>query len=147
MIAYALAFFAGVSVAVQIALNNTLTSYVSRGWVILISHLGGVLVMVALLIPYGSTSTNSAAIVSGLKSAPWYTFMGGLCGVLIVGSVLFSMKTLPLATVLSMVVAGEMFMSIVIDHFSIAGSQGVEISMGRLTGGVLICAGTYLLKQ
>jgi transporter family-2 protein len=138
---------AGICVAVQIGLNNVLGKSAPGLWVTLVSHLGGA-IFALLLIVLGTlfTSSVSRETLAQIASAPWYSFAGGIFGVTIVACVLASVRVLPIGTTLAMVVAGQFIASVLLERAGVLGLQPHPIDAARLLGIGLICAGTYLVK-
>lgn len=139
---------AGVCVAVQTGLNNVLGKSVPNIWVTLVSHLGGAIFALLLIIVSGFLSPRIAQQALGqISSAPWYAFAGGIFGVAIVASVMVSIKTLPVGTTLAMVIAGQLLASVIMEQGGLFGLQAHPIGIGRAIGIAMICGGTYLMKQ
>ena len=141
-----LAIVAGVSVAVQVNLNQKLMSYVPRSIVVLTSHLGGA-IFIALIIGFlGLQSGRHPLAGSAPAAAPWYLWSGGIFGVVTVSCITVALMDLPLPTTLSLVIAGELFTGLL---FEWAGAPDLMLSSAgaaRVLGAVLICSGAYLMK-
>ena len=76
-----------------------------------------------------------------LKSVPFWAYLGGVLGVLVVSSSNIVTPKVPAFYLTLLMFIGQLFSGIVVDYFK----EGV-ISTGRLIGGVLILSGlTYNL--
>jgi bacterial/archaeal transporter family-2 protein len=77
--------------------------------------------------------------------APWYAWAGGLLGALyIVGSV-FILPRIGAASLVALVILGQMLTALAVDHFGLLGVPAHEASWPRLAGAVLLVAGVGLL--
>ena len=139
---------AGICVAVQTGLNNVLGKSVPGIWVTLVSHLGGAIFALLLILGSGLLSPRVAQQgLAQISSAPWYSFAGGIFGVTIVASVLASVRTLPIGTTLAMVVTGQFIASTIMEQGGFLGIAAQPLGAGRAMGIAMICAGTFLMKQ
>lgn len=146
-LAIALATLAGLSVTIQVSFNNVLTAHVGNLWTIFVSHFGGALVALFLIGILVVWNMSGQPITAGFRSAPLYSLTGGAMGVIMVGSVLTALQTLPLGHVLALVTFGQLALALVFDHFGFFGVPQAAISPLRILGVLLLAAGTYLLRR
>lgn len=142
-----LALLAGLSVAVQAAFNTQLSKYSGNLWTTLVSHLGGAIVMAVVILIVLWCSPHTVTSYRQFKEAPWYAYTGGIFGVIIVFSVLNSVRILPLATVLALVTVGQLVTSAVVDHFGIGGLTPNPLNLQRWLGIIVMGIGVVLLKK
>ena len=93
--------------------------------------------------------TNTSAVVN-LKPAtvmPWYIWLGGFLGAIFVGYITWINQQQGVALTFALVVSGQVFCSLVIDHFGLLGSAGRTITLEKILGAVLIIAGIVLIKK
>ena len=93
--------------------------------------------------------TNSSAVV-GLKPttvAPWYIWLGGFLGAIFVGYITWVNQQQGVALTFALVVSGQIFCSLFIDHFGLLGSEIRTITSEKIIGAVLIIAGIILIKK
>ena len=141
---YALALGAGVSVAVQQVLNGALrTSLSSPAWAGFVSYLVGLLTMVVVLFALGERLPSWQAVAN----TPWWTWSGGVLGGVFILLMILLLPSLGAATLIALVVAGQMATAITLDHFGAFGLASHPVSLSRLAGAALLIAGVVLIKD
>lgn len=135
---------AGISVAVQQILNANLRSQIgSPWWAGFVSYLVGTLVMLATaMIAKGPR----LAEVFSARAAP-LSWAGGVFGALFIGTVILAIPRLGVATVLALVVTGQMMAGVGIDHFGLLGVAQHPASPPRLAGAALLIVGVVLVGR
>ncbi len=81
------------------------------------------------------------------KNAPWYTFAGGLLGAFYVATVVLVLPRLGMALTFSLIVAGQIVISVIMDHFGLLGNPIREISLGKLIGLALLVVSVILIRN
>ena len=141
---YALALGAGVSVAVQQVLNGSLrAALASPAWAGFVSYIGGLLTMIVVLIALGEHLPSGKMIAN----TPWWAWSGGLFGGIFILLMILLLPPLGAATLIALVVAGQMATAITLDHFGAFGLTAHPISGSRLLGAALLIAGVVLIKD
>jgi len=141
---YVLALGAGVSVATQQVLNGNLRSSLgSPAWAALFSYVGGLLTMIVVVIALGEHLPPWKAIVN----APWWAWSGGVFGGIFILLAILLLPPLGSATLIALIVAGQMLAAITLDHFGAFGLAQHPISIARLLGAALLIAGVILIKD
>lgn len=110
----------------------------------LMSFLVGTICLLAL-----NLGTNANAIIQLRPAAatPWYIWLGGVIGALFVGFITWINQQQGLALTFALVVSGQLFMSLLIDHFGLFGSAIRNITLPQVIGVILILAGLFLIKK
>ena len=93
--------------------------------------------------------TNTSAVVN-LKPAtvmPWYIWLGGFLGAIFVGYITWINQQQGVALTFALVVSGQVFCSLVIDHFGLLGSAVRTITLEKIIGAALIIGGIILIKK
>ncbi|PDT73595.1 DMT family transporter [Bradyrhizobium sp. C9] len=141
---YLLALGAGIAVAVQQVLNGNLRSALnSPAWAGLVSYLGGFVTMAIVLV-----ATREPVPSWKLVSAvPWWAWSGGFLGGVFILLMILLLPSLGAATLLALVVAGQMTAGIAMDHFGVFGLAQHPMSISRLAGIALIIGGVLLIKD
>lgn len=141
--AYVLVIAAGVSVAFQQVLNANLRAEIgSPWWAGVISYVGG---LVAI--------TLAALLVEGprlpLPSAggSWLSWTGGVFGAIFIAVVVLMVPRFGAATVLALIVVGQMLGSLAFDHFGILGLEQQSASPLRLLGAACLILGVVLIRS
>src|SRR5690554_2032290 len=143
-----LATLAGCSVTVQLSLNNKLTYYVGTMWTTFVSHAGGaILAIIIIAIISGSFSYANESILIGFRSALWYSFLGGVMGVITVASILFSMRTLPLGQVVAFITLGQLLLAAIFEKYGLFGLVPSQLDYKKVVGILLLAIGAYLMKS
>ena len=81
------------------------------------------------------------------STSPWYIWLGGLLGAIFVGYITWVNQKQGMALTFALVVSGQIFISLLIDHFGMLGSAIRTITLEKITGAVLIIAGLILIKR
>ena len=141
---YALALGAGVSVAVQQVLNGALrTALGSPAWAGFVSYLVGLLTMIVVLFSFGERLPSWKAVAN----TPWWAWSGGVLGGVFILLMILLLPSLGAATLIALVVAGQMAAAITLDHFGAFGLAAHPVSLSRLAGAALLIAGVVLIKD
>jgi transporter family-2 protein len=136
-----LALLLGVFLTVQLGINNTLKAAMNAPiWTAFVSSLVGV----------------SALFIAGLISrtpfptkvdVPAWAWTGGLLGAVYVVLSIVLVDKIGAATLTGCVVAGQITVSLVLDHFGWLHVPQHPISSGRLAGALLLGLGVWLVKR
>jgi transporter family-2 protein len=141
---YALALGAGVSVATQQVLNGGLrTALGSPAWAGLVSYAGGLLTMIVAVIALGE-DVPSLRVMAGV---PWWAWSGGLFGGAFILLSILLLPSLGAATLLALVIAGQVLAALALDHFGAFGLTLHPISTARLIGAALLVVGVVLIRD
>jgi len=81
------------------------------------------------------------------STGPWYLWLGGLLGAIFVGYITWVNQQQGMALTFALVVSGQIFISLVIDHFGLLGSAIRTITLEKVIGAALIIAGLVLIKK
>ena len=83
---------------------------------------------------------------AGIARHPWWIWSGGLLGAFLVASTVVLAPKLGAASMISLIVAGQMLCSIVLDHFGWIGYPIHPINVFRMLGVVLLLGGVVLIR-
>ncbi len=84
---------------------------------------------------------------TGLKQLPLGYWAGGVLGAFYVSSVILVFPKLGPGLTFSLVVAGQMFVALLLEHFNLLVAQPQPVNLGRLLGVTLIVTGVVLMKR
>lgn len=141
---YALALCAGISVATQQVLNGAMRSALgSPAWAGVVSYAGGLLTMIIVVIALGERVPSLAA----LAGAPWWAWTGGILGGVFILLSILLLPSLGAATLIALIVAGQMLATVALDHFGAFGLEQHPVSTARLIGAALLIAGVVLIRD
>lgn len=83
---------------------------------------------------------------SALGSAPWYAWLGGFCGAVLVFSAITIAPRLGAAPYVCATIVGTVIASLLVDHFGLLAFRPQPISGTRLVGSVLVVLGMVLVN-
>jgi transporter family-2 protein len=138
-----LAFLAGFCLPTQAGINTQLNLW-SRSAILTaaISFAVGTLVLAVyaliLRVPWPSGEPVSRY--------PWWMWSGGFLGAFLVASSVVLAPRLGAASMISLIIAGQMFASLFLDHFGWLGYQVHPISGLKILGVVLLMGGVVLIR-
>src|SRR6478736_5675704 len=137
------AFLAGAFLPIQAALNTKLGKAAeSPIHASMLSFIVGAFGLITYIF-----ITRQDVSWSSLKEAPVYAWMGGLLGAFYVTVIIFAFSKLGPGLTFGLVVAGQMIVSILMEHFNILVAQRNPISFAKVLGIVLVIAGVVLLRK
>jgi transporter family-2 protein len=141
LIALIIAAAAGVAMAVQGSLNAVLGKAVGALEATLIVHAVGAAVAMAALYVFRLGSGNLALF----REAPWYTYLGGAIGVIIIMGVVFSIPRAGVANATTAIIIGQVATAMLIDQLGLFGLQKLTLSWWNGLGLVFLAAGGYFM--
>lgn len=138
-------FFVGAIIPVQAVLNARLGKQTFGPLMgALLSFLTGTIVLFAInLAINGSAMFNARTYNTG----PWYIWLGGLIGAIFVGYITWVNQQQGMALTFALVVAGQIFISLLIDQYGLFGSVARTITLEKIAGAALIIGGIILIKK
>ena len=86
-------------------------------------------------------------MISQLRAAPAMAWTGGLMGAFFVSCMAFFAPKLGAATLLALVITGQIGTSLILDHFGVAGYTQHLLSWQRLLGFLLILSGVFFIRK
>lgn len=143
VLSYLLVVGAGASVALQQVLNANLRAELgSPWWAGFVSYAVGMLAMLAVAL----TAPGPQLSIPLVGSTAWPSWTGGLFGALFIGVAILMVPRLGPATVLALIVVGQMVGSLAFEHFGLFGLSHHPISLTRLAGAASLIAGVALIR-
>ncbi len=139
-----LALIAGAMMPTQAATNNRMA--ITVGSPIFAAFLSFVVGTLLLLIVALFSGLGSASY-SAVTQAPATAWLGGFFGACFVTAAVLLVPRLGVAMTFSLFVAGQLLMSLIIDHYGLLGVEVKEINLPRIAGIVLITAGVVLIRR
>ena len=137
------ALFVGAILAFQTAVNTRLKDYLySPILVALVGSIIGTTILLTITL-VGRYQFPPRDIL--MKIPPW-AWVGGACGVVIVTGAVFLARPLGAATLVMLIIAGQLSTALIIDHFGLFGFDQKPLSLPRILGIALLLAGAALIK-
>ena len=137
-----LVFIAGM-VAMQAPTNAILAK--AGGSPILAALISFTVGTIALLLVWLATPNRpGSAAFAGL---PWYAWIGGLYGAMFVAVAAYAAPKIGIASLITIGIAGQIAVALLLDHFGAFGLPRDPISLGRVAGAALVIAGVVLVRR
>jgi len=136
-----IAIIGGVAVTLQGQFMGLMDQGIGTRESVFITYAGGGLVIaLAMLAARGGN-------LKAWQAVPWYALSAGLFGLLIVGSIGYSVPRLGLATAFTVMVAAQFIMAALVDHFGWLGAQVRPMELPRLAGVGLLVLSVWLITR
>jgi transporter family-2 protein len=139
-----LALAAGAMMPTQAAINNQLAGYVASP---IVAALISFAVGTAGLLIYALLSGAPLENIANIRNAPAIAWIGGLLGAFFVASAVVLVPRIGVAMTFSLLIAGQMLVTLVIDHFGVLGVPVRAVSLARVAGVLLITGGVVLIRK
>jgi transporter family-2 protein len=92
----------------------------------------------------GSGNRPPAKAFAGL---PAYTWFGGVYGAVYVAIAAYAAPRIGLAALITIGIAGQIAVALLLDHFGALGLPREPINIGRVAGALLVVAGVVLVRR
>ena len=138
------ALIAGAVLPVQTAVNNKMA--VTVGTPVLGALVSFAVGTLSILI-YSVASGESLSSLSTAKDAPAIAWIGGLLGAFFVTATIILMPRLGVALTISLIIAGQLIIALVMDHYGLLGLEVRQVTPLRIAGVVLVGLGTVLIRK
>jgi transporter family-2 protein len=134
---------AGALITMQSVLNAALGKRAgSLGSVLLLT-----LVSIALLIPLVLLIPGTADLRQLPGPSQWYLYAGGLLGITILATPIVLVPRIGATATLTALVAGQLTLAVVVDHFGVLGVPRAEITETKILGLALLVGGVLLVTR
>jgi transporter family-2 protein len=131
----------GVAVGVQSPISSMITERIGIMESIFIVHFSGAIIIgVPLLLRGGGH-------LSQWRSLPWYALVSGGFGLVIITAISFAIPRVGVAATVTLVVAGQLTLSTIVDHFGLLGAQVRHLDLPRVIGIVVLFVGVWLIVR
>ncbi len=128
----------GIAGALQVLVNSSLNRSAGLPLTTLVVN---VTATVTILVIYLVFSRESPAV---LKNADWYSYLGGVLGVIIVMGSTYLIPKLGITSASSIIIVTQLFFAMVADHFGMFGIRHIPVDPVRIAALLLMIAGIYL---
>jgi transporter family-2 protein len=133
-------FIGGIAVAVQASLAGIITQQLGVLENALVVFGGGFLVALVLML------LNQGGKLKSLGSLPWYAFLAGPLGIVIITSIGYATPRIGLAGTLTLIVASQLIIGVLFDHFGWL-TPIRPLDLGRLIGVLFLFLGTWIVLR
>jgi transporter family-2 protein len=139
-----LAILAGVCAPVQAGINSQLRLWtVYPALAALISFAVGTLA----LLSYSMVMRIPWPILKSATDLPWWQWTGGILGAFLVFVTIVAAPKLGAATLMAVLVAGQMAASMVLDHYGLIGYEIRPVTVWRVIGTFMLIGGVVLIRK
>lgn len=136
--------FAGAMIASQGIINGRMATHMGGPLqAAFISFSVGWLALLAINLSLGHALPMGAA----LQAAPWWAWLGGLMGAIVVSLAAAAVPRIGVATYVGAFIAGQLTAAVLYDHFGAFGQQVREATPMRLLGVAFLALGVYLIRR
>ena len=134
---------AGGLIALQAPITSTLGRSVGTFLGAFVSFVVGTIALAIV----ASLSRGGMAQLGEIRGLSWYYLIGGLLGAVYVSTVLVTVRHLGAGGVTAATIAGQLTLSVIVDHFGWLGVDRQAISPARVAGILLLVAGVVLVVR
>ena len=135
------AVICGVAVTLQGQFMGLMDQGIGTRESMFITYAGGGLVVALIML--AARGGNLAA----WRGAPWYALSAGLLGLVIVGTIGYTVPRLGLALAFTIIVAAQFIVAALIDHFGWLGAALRPMGLSQLAGVGLLILGVWLITR
>jgi transporter family-2 protein len=135
--------FTGGLVALQAPINSTLGRSIGTWQAAFVSFAIGTVALAVI----ASLAAGGMRQIAGARDVSLLYLTGGLLGAVYITSVLVTVRSLGLGGVTAATIAGQLAVSVVVDHLGLLGTDKQPVTATRIAGVVLLCLGTYLVVR
>ena len=128
----------GVAVGLQSPMASMITQRLGMFESVFIVHLGGALIALLPILFYGGGK------LAQWRSLPWYTLAAGVFGLVVIGAISYMIPRIGVAGAITTIVAGQLLVSIILDHFALLGAMSRPLDVPRTIGLAVVLVGVWL---
>ncbi len=137
-----LILFIGLAGGIAVGLQSPLASMISQRLGIFesvfIVHIGGALVALIPLLFIGGGKLGQ------WRSLPWYALFAGVFGLIVIGAISYMIPRVGVAASIITVVAGQLLVGTILDHFGWLGAAERPLDLTRVIGMIVVLVGVWL---
>ena len=142
-VAVVLTAAAGGLIALQAPINSTLGRSVGTFQAAFLSFAIGTVALTII----AALAKGGLAQIGEARSLAWYYRVGGLLGAVYVTTVLVAVRSLGAGGVTAATIAGQLSLSVAVDHFGWLGVDRSPVTAVKVAGIVLLAAGVFLVVR
>ena len=136
-----LAIIGGIAVTIQGQFMGLLDKNIGTLESVFITYSsGGILAAVAMIASRGGN-------LKAVQTVPWYALSAGLVGLVIVGTISYTVPRLGLSKAFTVIVASQFLVASILDHYGLLGAAVRPMDLSRLAGMILLVAGVWLIVK
>ncbi|HSB00273.1 MAG TPA: DMT family transporter [Anaerolineae bacterium] len=128
----------GVAVGLQSPMASMITQRLGVFESVFIVHIGGALIALLPLLFYGGGK------LAQWRSVPWYVLGAGVFGLIVISAISYMIPRVGVAASITTVVAGQLLVGTILDHFGLLGAMGRSLDATRALGLAVVLVGVWL---
>jgi len=136
-----LAMIGGIACVVQGHFMGIMDQKIGTKESVFITYVGGGLLAGLMML-----FARGGHLNSGLK-VPWYALTAGIVGLIIVGTIGYTMPRLGLTKGFTVVIAAQLFGALAFDQFGLLGAVIRPMNLERILGSLLLVLSTWLILK
>ena len=128
----------GVAVGLQGPLSSLMSQKIGVLESVFYIHLGGAFAALLPLLFYGGRN------LSRWRDVPWYALGAGVLGLIVIAAMSFMVPRVGVAPAVVLIVAGQLFISVILDHYGLLGAHPRPLNTTRVLGLLLVFLGVWV---
>jgi bacterial/archaeal transporter family-2 protein len=128
----------GVAVGLQSPMASMITQRLGIFESVFIVHVGGASIALIPILVYGGGR------LAQWRQLPWYTLIAGVFGLIVIAAISYMIPRVGVAAAIITVVAGQLLVSTVLDHFGWLGAVSRPMDPTRAIGLAVVLVGVWL---
>jgi transporter family-2 protein len=128
----------GVAVGLQSPLASMISGQLGTLEGIFIVHIGGAIASLIPLLFIGGGNLGN------WRSVPWYALVAGIFGLVVIGAVSYMIPRIGVAGSIITIVAGQLLVGTLLDHFGLLGAAQRSLDSTRIIGLAVVFVGVWL---
>ncbi len=128
----------GIAVGLQSPLASMISQRLGLFESVFIVHIGGAIIALIPLLIYGGGK------LAEWRSVPWYALGAGIFGLVVIGSISYMIPRVGIAATITTIVAGQLLVGTILDHYSLLGAAGRSMDLTRALGLAVVMVGVWL---
>ncbi len=128
----------GVAVGLQSPMASMISQRLGIFESVFIVHMGGAIIALLPLLFVGGGK------LSQWRNVPWYTLTAGIFGLIVIGAISYMIPRVGVAASITTVVAGQLLVGMVLDHFGLLGAAERSLDFTRILGLAVVLVGVWL---
>ena len=128
----------GIAVGLQGPLASLMSQKLGTLESVFYIHIGGALVALVPLLFYGGRN------LSRWREVPWYALGAGAFGLIVISAMSYMVARVGVAPAVVLIVAGQLVVSVVLDHYGLFGAHLRAFDLTRALGLLLVFVGVWV---
>jgi transporter family-2 protein len=128
----------GIAVGLQSPLSSLMSQRIGTLESVFIVHIGGAIAALLPLLFY------SGGKLSQWRTVPWYALVAGVFGLVVIGAVSYMIPRIGVAASITTIVAGQLLVGTILDHFGLLGAAERSLDLTRILGLGVVLVGVWL---